>query len=108
MKDNGIENHSRDHLASLLNDIRNNNNWEFYYDVSKVFRYESAKNSIFDDCTFDDYIQNAYDTIRENGWYRVLNRTYVGSYYYDKILEVLSLYQFDYNDKKIIEKAKTI
>ena len=106
MKDNGVENHSRDHLASLLNDIKNK--WEFYYNVSKVFKYESEKNSIFNDCTFNDYVQNAYDTIRENGWYRVLNRTYVGSYYYDKILEVLSLYQFDYTDNQIIEKAKTI
>ena len=104
MKDNGIEH--RDWLASLLNDIKNN--YEFYYDVSKVFRYESEKNSIFNDCTFDGYIENAGDTIKETGWCRVLNRKYVGSYYHYKILEVLSLYDFDYTDKKIIEKAKTI
>jgi len=105
MKYNYIDN--RDWLASFIKEIRNDKD-DFYSAVNKVYNYEMNRNGSFDGCNFWSYDQNASDTISELGWRQVLFQPYVWHGFYEKIQETLSLYQFDYTDKQIIEKAKTI
>ena len=106
MKYQGYIDH-RDQLAFYLNDIKNDKDG-FYYAVSKVYNYEWNRNGSFDGCNFWSYDQNAHDTIGENGWRQVLKQSYIHNNYYEAILEYMALGQFDYTDKQIIEKAKTI
>ena len=105
MKYNYIDH--RDWLASFIKEIRNDKDG-FYSAVNKVYNYEMNRNGSFDGSDFWSYDQNASDTISELGWRQVLFQPYVWGGYYEKIQEAMSLHQFDYTDKQIIEKAKTI
>ena len=105
MKYNYID--ERDWLASFIKEIRNDKDG-FYYAVNKVYNYEMDRNGSFDGCNFWSYDQNACDTISELGWRQVLFQPCAKGSYYEKIQEAMSLYQFDYTDDQIIEKAKTI